>query len=126
MVLSLIEEHFPNFLKIYNSYDVQIKKHDAARIAILYVFGGIYLDHDFIAIKNIEQALGTCEFVIGSENSQMNPVNSIIATVKNNPLMAMIIDLMNNEDVSKQYVLDATGPHMLLNGLKKFLETGGK
>ena len=56
----------------------------------------------------------------------MSPVNSIIATVKNNPLMAMIIDLMNNEDVSKQYVLDATGPHMLLNGLKKFLETGGK
>ena len=69
MVLSLIEEHFPNFLKIYNSYDVQIKKHDAARIAILYVFGGVYVDHDFVALKNIEPALGICEFIIGGEKT---------------------------------------------------------
>ena len=126
MILNLIEEHFPSFLNTFTSYDLPIKRHDSARIAILYVFGGIYLDHDFIAVKNIEPALGSCEFVLGNEEAQLRPVNGFMAIIENSPLMKMIIQMMNNEDVASKSALDATGPHLLLNGLKKYFETGQK
>ena len=56
----------------------------------------------------------------------MRPVIGFMATVKNSPLMGLILEEMNNEEVSNKHAFDATGPHMLHNSLKKFFETGGK
>ena len=126
MALNLIKEHFPNFLSTYISYDVQRKRHDSIKIAVLYVFGGVYLDHNIISVKNIESALGICEIVFGSEEDWLKPGNAIMASVANSSLMRVIIQLMNNEDIANQHTFHATGPDMLLNGLKTFFEMEGK
>ena len=48
MTQDLVKEYFPNFLDTYLSYDVGIKRHDAIRIVILYVYGGVNLYHDLL------------------------------------------------------------------------------
>ena len=49
-----ITEHFPSFLEIYNSYNVEIKRADAVRYFYLYKYGGVYADLDFECLKSFE------------------------------------------------------------------------
>lgn len=53
-VLDLITEHFPEYLDEYNSLDSVVKKVDCARLMILYVFGGLYVDMDTYVKRDID------------------------------------------------------------------------
>eukprot|EP01112_Ceratiomyxa_fruticulosa_P000040 TRINITY_DN1003_c0_g1_i3.p1 TRINITY_DN1003_c0_g1~~TRINITY_DN1003_c0_g1_i3.p1 ORF type:complete len:328 (-),score=16.94 TRINITY_DN1003_c0_g1_i3:73-1056(-) len=46
MLLDFLTEHFPWFLPTYNNYRYPIQKIDAARLFLLYKYGGIYVDMD--------------------------------------------------------------------------------
>lgn len=47
-----IETNFPWFLDVYKNYDVNIKRYDISRLFLLYHYGGIYADMDYIVYKN--------------------------------------------------------------------------
>ena len=66
-VEELLGKFYPELLPIWLSYDVSIKRHDSARIFILHHLGGVYLDHDFMPIKNIEPLIENYQFIIGRE-----------------------------------------------------------
>ena len=51
----LIADHYPSFLKMYDSYDVKMKRVDAARLFYLHRFGGIYMDLDFACLRSFEE-----------------------------------------------------------------------
>ncbi|CAJ1330412.1 unnamed protein product [Effrenium voratum] len=46
----LVEEAFPQFLTIYDSYKEHIQRVDFARAAMLYIHGGLYVDMDVEAL----------------------------------------------------------------------------
>ena len=44
MAEELVRAHYPWFWETFQSYDMEVKKADAARVFILHCYGGLYLD----------------------------------------------------------------------------------
>ncbi len=61
---ALIASHFPDFLRIYDGYEVPVMRADAARILILAVHGGVYLDADIECLRNGEDMLAGRDVVL--------------------------------------------------------------
>ena len=123
-IIEQIKEHVPFFLHTFESYDKRIKKHDSARIIVLHAKGGVYIDHDFIPIKRIEPALGTCKFFSSSEQlgeNKYRPTNGIMGSVARNPFLLFAIQAMSLPETASQHVLYATGPIFLENALKAYI-----
>lgn len=111
---NLIKEKFPSALETFLNYDLPIKKHDFSRIVILYCFGGVYVDHDGIALKNIESLLESLKFVIINESvNEFFPSNAFIASISKFDILKKYIDEMCKPDAAKKSVISATGPKML-------------
>jgi hypothetical protein len=53
VIEKLLEQDFPKVLEIYNKSKFGVQKADIKRIAILYYFGGIYIDLDIMFLKPI-------------------------------------------------------------------------
>ena len=49
---NFIKSEYPTYYDIYTSYDKNIKRIDMARYFILYKYGGIYADMDYMCFKN--------------------------------------------------------------------------
>ena len=47
----LIRKHFPMFLETFVNLPHDIQRADAVRYAIMYVYGGVYIDLDYVALK---------------------------------------------------------------------------
>lgn len=125
-VIALIKENVPEFLETFTNYEEPIKKHDSARIIILYLFGGVYLDQDFIPVRKINPLMKSYEFIIGNEDpSVFMPINAFIGSVKNHPLLKMLIQEMNNPEIAKKFVLEATGPALLKKVMQKYVKIFG-
>lgn len=125
-IIELIKFKHPYFLPIFQSYDKPIKKHDSARMIVLDVFGGVYIDHDFIPLKNIESLLKFYEIVLGNEESSyFCPVNGLIATISGHPFLRKIICEMNKPEVAQMNVLKATGPALIKRMILSYAEEYG-
>lgn len=63
-----IETNYPDFLPIYDGYNVNIKRVDAVRYFYLLKYGGIYCDLDFICLKPFDELLEniTADVILGS------------------------------------------------------------
>jgi mannosyltransferase OCH1-like enzyme len=51
---ALIEQKFPWFLDTYKNFKYKIQKCDAVRACYLYEYGGVYVDMDYMPLKNLE------------------------------------------------------------------------
>jgi mannosyltransferase OCH1-like enzyme len=123
-IIPLIKEHCSWFLDTFQNYDKPIKKHDAARIIILYAFGGVYLDQDFIPLKNIEPMLKGCKFVVGNETvHDFVPVNGFLGSIKEFDFLKKVLEAMNKPGVLRQPVLLATGPALLKKVMLAYANT---
>lgn len=123
-IVGLIKEHFPFFLRTFNSYDKQIKKHDSGRLVILFALGGVYLDHDYIPVKNIEEALGTCTFFASNEeNDTFVPGISIMGSVAKNSFFPFALHMRNLPEIATLPVLNATGPAQFASALKAYMKS---
>lgn len=121
-IVELIRKNCPWFLKTFLSYDYPIKKHDSARAVILYYCGGIYLDHDIRAIRNIEPLLGNYKCVLSNGfRGGYDPSNAFMGCVKGFKLFKDYIEIMNQPNIARLHVLDATGPHLLRKILPTYL-----
>jgi len=49
----MVATHFPDFLSYYDSYPNNIQRADTARYCFLYLYGGIYMDLDFIVQRDL-------------------------------------------------------------------------
>jgi len=61
-ILKLVEEHFPQYLEDFKNLDSIIKKVDCARLMILYVYGGLYVDVDSFLKRDLDEFLDLKEF----------------------------------------------------------------
>lgn len=117
-----IEENYPDFLPIYDSYDRNIKRVDAVRYFYLYHYGGIYADLDFQCLKNFDKLLEEeCDVILGTlgymdnERYRLHSVpNAIMISKKNSDFFRLVIHALKNlgniEGVSPE---TATGPIFL-------------
>jgi mannosyltransferase OCH1-like enzyme len=110
---NLVMDNFPTFYEnTYKNYDVKIKKIDASRYCMLYVYGGMYVDMDYKCFVNFwndipQDKISIVESPFKGEHLQ----NSLMISKPNEQFWISILDqcaLHASEDV-----LDATGPRLL-------------
>ncbi len=108
-------------------------KSDIIRYLVLYNYGGIYLDCDFVPVKRFDELIIGKKFIAGVCNPDFDnlPIinNGFIAAEKGNNLLNSInnkvlsqidqmIDINNQRDVFKY-----TGPDLFTNEILNFLMT---
>lgn len=128
-LLNLIQTEFPDYLQLYTDFGKNtILKVDFARYAILYKYGGIYADMDFMCKKNFYTMLHDNLIIV--ESSALNEVvqNSLMASPsQDSRWLAVLEDCKKyyyqfiNENptikITGKYVIDITGPRLLSRAL---------
>jgi mannosyltransferase OCH1-like enzyme len=107
-----IESDFPWFLNIFNSYDVNIKRIDMIRPFILYKYGGIYLDMDYVIYKNFYDQLPEDKVSIPKSPYEKNEYiqNAFLCTPPKHNFWLLIIDeCYKHKD---EHVFNASGPQL--------------
>jgi mannosyltransferase OCH1-like enzyme len=62
---ALVREHYPIFYECYQRLASPVKKADFARLLYLHRFGGVYVDLDFLCLKNLGPLLQEYDIVLG-------------------------------------------------------------
>lgn len=126
---NLIKTDFPDYLQLYNDFGRDIiLKIDFARYAILYKYGGIYSDMDFLCKKNFYNQLANNLIIVESSASSEIVQNSLMASPPNDVRWLQVLDNCKNyyytfikenpnTKISGKYVIDITGPRLLSRAL---------
>ncbi len=111
---NLIKNDFPWFYPLYMSYDKKIKKIDIARYFILYKYGGIYADMDYMCTKNFYDLIPKNIISISESPFKENEYiqNALmISPPKCEFWMKVITEAISRMD--EPDVLNSTGPKLL-------------
>jgi mannosyltransferase OCH1-like enzyme len=103
--------------RLFNSCKNLGAKSDIFRFEVLYKFGGIYMDYDFLQIKKFDDLLD-CDFFAGSPEHLPNETwNSIVGSAKDNQICKNFLDgLIGKSPINKgeiDKVMWETGPYYL-------------
>ena len=80
---NLVKEHYPDFYPFFLSLYPNIKKADFCRLLYMHRYGGVYVDLDFICLKNLSSLLDEYELVLGRlsvENPYYQIPNAFMAS----------------------------------------------
>lgn len=125
------EENMPKLInqESFEFYNKVIFKSDVLRYEILYKFGGIYVDFDFLFYKNLEPLISEDYFLVFDvDNVHIN--NCIMGFSQENPIIKYVIDevprvlslakkIKDGRD-NLQIGLNSIGPRFLQRTLSKF------
>jgi len=127
-----IESNYPHFLSIYDGYATNIQRVDAARYFILYHYGGVYVDLDFLCLRNIEPILEGESCVLGREPDEHCKIhkkkiivsNAFIASTPRHDFISALCGEVSNP-IRAAYsrndrILESTGPFMLTRSYERF------
>jgi hypothetical protein len=110
---NLVMNNFPIFYETtYKNYDVKIKKIDASRYCMLYLYGGMYVDMDYKCFVNFwndipQDKISIVESPFKGEYLQ----NSLMISKPNEQFWISVLDQCALH--ASEHVLDATGPRLL-------------
>ena len=125
----LIKNYFPQYIKLYNDFGNDIiLKVDFARYAILYKYGGIYADMDFMCKKNFYNQLTNNLIIVESSASSEIVQNSLMASPPNDNRWLKVMDNCKNYfyefkkknknvSITGKNVIDISGPRLLSRAL---------
>jgi len=138
MSSNFILHHFGEVVhEIYLKYPLNVMRADFWRVAILYIFGGIYADVDVICFQDVKDWFANqtnnhswenCKVVIAVEKDQgQNFCNWAFASVKGHPLFRKLLELMIQESsdlsIENPYLVhQKTGPGILTRAMREILE----
>lgn len=120
-----IRDHYPDFLKKYDSYPREIQRVDAFRYCVLNKMGGMYVDIDFECLESNDILLEGQSCVIGKEpkahgipfDRDMILCNAWMACMPGDKFMDYVCDrVMSLEQIEVRDnidVLNTTGPFIL-------------
>lgn len=121
-ILHLIETNFPEYTDFYINLTPTISKCDFARFAVVYVYGGLYTDLDFICRKNISSLIQNDSYFLFEpvEHVYMGDkmYNGFFASVPQHPFILGWLERMSI-NTSKE-VFTRTGPKGLFNYYKTY------
>ena len=118
----LIKNEFPDLLPTFDSYPYDIQRADVIRLAVLYVYGGIYLDLDIICLQSLDPLL-TYDFIV----PRTNPVglsNDMIISKARHPFLLQVLENLPqaNRNYLTKYptVMFTTGPMYLTHQASEY------
>lgn len=145
-----IATHYPSFLKLYDGYDVKIKRIDAVRYFYLWHFGGVYIDLDIACLQSFDRYRGfrgrpllpDSHAVFAFNNKAYNCIdgtclkdkteavpNAFMAAPPRHPFFAYAIHALkthaNLTRRGKSHPLPVTGPVFLTTRLFRWIHTEG-
>jgi mannosyltransferase OCH1-like enzyme len=83
--LRIVQEYFPWFERTYTSFPYDIQRADVIRYMLMYLYGGIYVDLDYIAIKPFDEMpidKSTDIVLVKSVNNTLSITNSFMYCLK--------------------------------------------
>lgn len=116
--LDLVSTYYPELLSMYQGYDVNIKRVDAARYMMLHKYGGVYMDMDLTCLRGFNESTFARENTFyaarqhpkGGDEAQ-RVANAFMASTPGHPFLSKILAALNG---TKDYhVIVATGPAFL-------------
>ena len=118
--LSIVKKHFPDFLPYYVNFKYNIQRADAIRYMILYLYGGVYLDLDYQALKPFDKIVlehGKEVGLIKSRNIDY-VTNSFLCSYKGSKFWLKCIEEMKKPYkwyyLTKHFkIMCSTGPIMI-------------
>ncbi len=89
---TLLKDHYPQYLQVYQDFTQVIMKCDFARYIILYHYGGIYIDMDIIPVKPFDFMKETEIFTTWDDDSKRLPYNAVMGSQRHNELFLDIAE----------------------------------
>ena len=68
-IRKLITVHYPQYLSLYNYFDIMVQKIDLAKYIIIYHYGGVYIDMDMDCVKDLTKLINKQTNVPSVDNS---------------------------------------------------------
>jgi len=121
----LVRCYYPSFMKKYQKANMQIKRADMIRWVYLWVYGGLYVDMDYLPLKSHEHFLKfmdeqNADILLSYEKKYGTAMEWALAKKKQHPLWTHCIEM---NEPNKLYSPEiATGPAFM----KKCVNTFGK
>lgn len=105
-----IRDHFSDeFYQMYVSLPIGVMKSDVWRVAVVYVYGGVYADTDTKCLVPIDQWIGEYDLVAGVETPYGAINNFIFAAKAKHPAVYAVIETFL-EFYKSPYYLDKNSP----------------
>jgi mannosyltransferase OCH1-like enzyme len=125
-----ISDHFSSeFVDMYNSLPYGVMKADAWRIAIIYVYGGVYADIDTRCLVPIDYWTKDYSFIAAVETPGGTIGNFTFAAEPNHPIIQSCLEhlLINYNDPNfmnhPHTPIQNYGAHAFHAGIKKYCES---
>ncbi len=123
--LNLVKLRYPELLEVYNSYNRHIKRCDAARYLYMYVYGGLYVDLDFLSIKSLEPLLQMVDhpIVFGEvkdDNDQV-PNDIMYSRYPGHSFWKYCLDSLIANGATNKDPVQETGPRFLTLKISEWL-----
>ena len=119
-ISSFIDQRFPTFSHLFQSYDRHIKRVDMFRYFVMYEMGGLYADMDYECFKNFEN-----EFPVGKVSLNQSGAdlyqNALMVSAPKHPFwLYVFVELLTHP--ANESVISATGPNVLLRAFQNAKE----
>lgn len=119
--LTLVKEHFPHLLDIYNALQYNIMRADIIRYMYMTKYGGYYLDLDYEVFIPFDDETSQPDLILpisGEENGTIILGNSIFASIPGHQFWKDVLDDFLNYPPTKKFfnkfeVLKLTGPDFI-------------
>jgi len=120
-------ENIPKLInqKYYDDTNIYAMKADILRYELLYIFGGVYIDCDFLCLKNIDEIISKYIGFSGYESSEYIAIG-IMGFMKNDNILLNIIknisySINTNKDLNiNKSIPELTGPIFFTNMWNKY------
>ena len=124
----LNKKYGSKFVELYHFYKVPAQKADFARYAILYIYGGIYLDMDMICKKNLTGFLSNdffCTDYILLPDLFRRYLNGIIGSKPKHLVFLFIFDNLFQRKLQADDVTYSTGTNLFYDSIQEYLDSTG-
>jgi mannosyltransferase OCH1-like enzyme len=121
----LIKKEFPSYYDKFNELPRMIMKIDMFRYFLMYKYGGIYADMDYLMLKPFDLFNYNVVLPYNSDNNN-NLGNCFFASIPNHPYWKQLIDTLFTETRNKiddGSVLSQTGPSFVTKMWKQYSDT---
>lgn len=116
------------YLDLYNYYTIPAQRADLARYAILYIYGGIYLDMDMVCKKNLNFFLKKDIFFTTDVFNFLYKryLTGIIGAKKNHPIFKLMMEkmILRKKNASK-FVAYSTGTQLFYDSIQEYMKNTG-
>ncbi len=125
----LMKTEFPEYYDKFNELSRMIMKIDMFRYFLMYKYGGLYADMDYLMFKSFDLLDKEVVIPCNREDENNNPIclgNCIFASIPNHPYWKLLMDTLFTIDRNKlpfnslDDVLKSTGPHFIYNIYNNF------